>query len=177
MATLARVNATLLPIDAGRRPLDDHREVAGEEALERIRTIAAPLADVSVLCLTSADATGSQAPNYLRSLLPLMADVGVEVRWRALAGGDARAGRRVARAGARRGGVRGHRDRVGRVGRAESASALEPELAQADVVVVHDAAALGCVAAARSGAPRCAWSRHEDASAADPVAARAAGRA
>ncbi len=53
----------------------------------------------------------------------------------------------------------------------ESAAALEPELAEADVVVVHDAAALGCVAAAASGAPRCAWSRHEDASAPDPVAA------
>jgi trehalose synthase len=39
------------------------------------------------------------------------------------------------------------------------------------MVVVYDAAALGCVAAAPSGAPRCAWSRHEDAAAADPVAA------
>ena len=164
------MNATLLPIDAGRRPLDDHREVAGEEALERIRTIAKPLAGVSVLCLTSTNATGSQAPNYLRSLLPLMADAGVEVRWRALSGGEhARVGEWLEQAlgGAEFAATETEWDEWV----AESASALEPELAEADVVVVHDAAALGCVAAASSGAPRCAWSRHEDAAVADPVAA------
>ena len=37
-ATLARVSATLLPIDVGRRPLDDHLGVAGADALERIRS-------------------------------------------------------------------------------------------------------------------------------------------
>jgi hypothetical protein len=171
MATLARVNATLLPIDAGRRPLEDHREVAGAEALERIRTSAEPLAGMSVLCLTSADAAGSQAPNYLRSLLPLMADMGVEVRWRALAGGEhAKVGEWLEQAlgGAEFAASESEWDEWVE----ESASALEPELAEADMVVVHDAAALGCVAAAtRSGAPRSAWSRHEDASAADPVAA------
>jgi hypothetical protein len=138
----------LLPIDAGSRPLDDHLDVAGEEALERIRTSSAPLADVSVLCLTSADASGSQAPNYLRSVLPLMADVGVEVRWRALA--------EQALGGAEFAASESEWDEWIE----ESAAALEPELAEADVVVVHDAAALGCVAAASSGAPRCAWSRH-----------------
>ena len=164
------MNATLLPIDAGRRPLDDHREVAGEEALERIRTIAQPLAGVSVLCLTSADAAGSQAPNYLRSLLPLMADAGVDVRWRALSGGEhARVGEWLEQAlgGAEFAATETEWDEWVE----ESASALEPELAEADVIVVHDAAALGCVAAARAGAPRCAWSRHEDASFADAVAA------
>jgi len=164
------VNATLLPIDAGTRPLNDHREVAGEEALERIRTSAAPLADVSVLCITSADATGSQAPNYLRSVLPLMADVGVEVRWRALAGGaHAKVGEWLEQA---LGGAEfAASETEWEEWVEESAAALEPELAQADVVVAHDAAALGCLAAARSGAPRCAWSRHEDAANADPVAA------
>jgi trehalose synthase len=170
MATLARVNATLLPIDAGRRPLNDHREVAGQEALERIRTIAQPLAGVAVLCLTSADATGSQAPNYLRSLLPLMADVGVEVRWRAVSGGEhARVGEWLEQAlgGAEFAATETEWDEWV----AECSNALEPELAEADVLVVHDAAALGCVAAAGTGAPRCAWSRHEDAAVADPVAA------
>jgi hypothetical protein len=170
MATLARVNATLLPIDAGRRPLEDHREVAGGEALERIRTSAAPLADMSVLCLTSTDAVGSQAPNYLRSVLPLMADAGVDVRWRALAGGaHAKVGEWLEQGlgGAEFAASEAEWDQWIE----ESAAALEPELAQADVVVVHDAAALGCLAAARSGAPRCAWSRHDDAANPDPVAA------
>jgi trehalose synthase len=171
MATLARVSATLLPIDAGRRPLDDHREVAGDEALERIRTIARPLAGVSVLCLTSADAAGSQAPNYLRSLLPLMADVGVDVRWRALSGGQhAKVGDWLEQAlgGAEFAATEAEWDDWVE----ESAAALEPELAETDMIVAHDAAALGCIAtAARSGAPRCAWSRHEDASVTDAVAA------
>jgi trehalose synthase len=163
------VNATLLPIDAGRRPLDDHREIAGQEALERIRTAAEPLSGAAILCLTAADAAGSQAPNYLRSLLPLMADVGVEVRWRALAGGShGKVGEWIEQAlgGAEFAASESEWD--GWV--EESAGAVEPELAHADAVVIHDAAALGGVAAASAGAPRCAWSRHEDVSAPDPVA-------
>ncbi len=162
------MKATLLPIDAGSRPLDDHLDVAGEEALARIRAAAAPLAGVAVLCLTSADATGSQAPHYLRSLLPLMADLDVDVRWRALAGGEhAKVGEWLEQAlgGAEFAASDAEWDEWVE----ESSSALEPELAEADIVVAHDAAALGCLAAA--GPPRCAWSRHEDASAADPVAA------
>ena len=163
------MNATLLPIDAGRRPVEDHREVAGGEALERIRAAAEPLAGAAVLCLTAADAPGSQAPHYLRSLLPLMADAGVEIHWRALAGGaHARVGEWLEQAlgGAEFAASESEWDAWVE----ESAAALEPELDSADAVVVHDAAALGCVAAAR-GAPRCAWSRHEDVSAADAVAA------
>ena len=159
----------MLPIDAGQRPLDDHREVAGEEALERIRTKAASLSGAAVLCLTAADAPGSQAPLYLRSLLPLMADAGVEVRWRALAGGEhARVGEWLedALGGAEFAASESEWDEWVE----ESAKAVEPELEHADVVIVFDAAALGCVAAVRSGAPRCAWSRHDDASVADPVA-------
>ena len=170
MATLARVSATLLPIDAGRRPLDDHREVAGDEALERIRAAAVPLSGAALLCLTSADAASSEAPHYLRSLLPLMADVGVEVHWRALSGGEhAKVGGWLEQAlgGAEFAASETEWDEWVE----ECAGALEPELGAADAVVVHDAAALGCVAAARSGAPRCAWSRHEAPGAADPVAA------
>ena len=168
MATLARVSATLLPIDAGRRPLEDHLEVAGEEALDRIRTAAEPLSGASLLCLTGADAAGSQAPHYLRSLLPLMADLGIEVHWRALGGGahgNVGAWLEQALGGAEFAASQGDWDEWVE----ESAGAVEPELDSADAVIVHDAAALGAVAAARSGAPRCAWSRHEDASAPDPV--------
>jgi len=160
----------LLPIDAGKRPLDDHLEVAGRDALERIRAAAAPLSDVAVLCLTSADATASQAPHYLRSLLPLMADLGVGVRWRALAGGEhGKVGEWLEQS---LGGAEfAASETEWEEWVEESASALEPELAQADVVVVHDAAALGCVGAAGADVPSCAWSRHEDASAVDAVAA------
>jgi hypothetical protein len=165
------VNATLLPIDAGRRPLDDHREHAGAERLESIRGAATALGGASVLCLTSAEATASQAPNYLRSLLPLMADAGVEVGWRALAGGaHARVGEWLEQAlgGAEFAASGDEWDAWVE----ESAAALEPELANADLVIVHDAAALGCLAAARAGGTRCAWSRHEDAAPADAEAGR-----
>jgi glycosyltransferase involved in cell wall biosynthesis len=164
------VSATLLPIDVGRRPLDDHLEVAGAEALERIRGAARPLAGASILHLSSADAPASQAPQYLRSLLPLIADTGVEVSWRALARGDhARVGEWLEQAlgGAEFAASSAEWDAWVE----ESARAVEPELAAVDLVVVHDAAALGCVEAASSGVPRFAWSRHEDASAADPAAA------
>jgi trehalose synthase len=163
------VKATLLPIDAGRRPLEDHAELAGAQALERIRTAAEGLGGAALVYVTSAEATASQAPHYLRSLLPLLADAGVEVRWRALAGGahgkvgewleQALGGAEFAASGTE------WADWV-----EESAAALEPELAHADLVVVHDAAALGCLAAARAGGTRCAWSRHEEAGAPDPAA-------
>ena len=164
------MSATLLPIDAGQRPLDDHLEVAGAEAIERIRTAAEPLSGASLLCLTATDAAGSQAPNYLRSLLPLMADLGVEVQWRALGGGShgtVGAWLEQALGGAEF--AASESDWAEWVD--ESARAVEPELDSADAVIVYDAAALGAVAAAASGKPRCAWSRHEDASGADPLAA------
>jgi trehalose synthase len=160
----------LLPIDHGKRPLDDHRDVAGEAALERIRAAAAPVSGAAILCLTAADATASPAPNYLRSLLPLMSDVGVDVHWRALGGGDhGKVGEWLDQSlgGAEFAASASEWDQWVE----ESAAALAPELANADAVVVYDAAALGCAAAASSGAPPCAWSRHEDASVGDPVAA------
>ena len=163
--TLARVNATLLPIDAGRRPLEDHREVAGDAALERIRAAAEPLAGAAVLHLTAAESSASQAPSYLRSLLPLTADAGVDVRWRALAGGDhAKVGEWVEQSlgGAELAVTESDWDAWVE----ESGQAIGPELAHADVVVVHDAGALGCAAGAPEGA-RFAWSRHEDAGAPD----------
>ena len=164
------MNATLVPIDVGTRPLRDHLDVAGSEAIERIRAAAEPLSGAAVLHLTAAGSTGSQTPNYLRSVLPLMADAGVEVRWRAVAGGDhekvgdwfeqALGGAELAATDA---------EWTGWV--EDSARAVEPELANADVVVVHDAAALGCARAGAAEGVRFAWSRHEDASAPDPAAA------
>lgn len=132
---------------------------------------AGALGGATIVCLTSADATASQAPHYLRSLLPLMADAGVAVRWRALAGGEnAKVGEWLEQA------LGGAEFAASATEWAdwvdESAAALEPELAHADLVVVHDAAALGCLAAARAGGTRCAWSRHEDGSAPDADAAR-----
>jgi hypothetical protein len=50
----------------------------------------------------------------------------------------------------------------------ESASAVEPELDECRRGDRPRRGRAGRVAAARSGAPRCAWSRHEDASAIDP---------
>lgn len=159
--------ATLLPIDAGRRPLEDHLEHAGADALDRIRAAAKPLAGARILHLTSADAAGSQAPQYLRSLLPLIADAGVNVSWRALSGGDngkvgewleqALGGAEFAASGSE-----------WEAWIDESSTALEPELANADIVVIHDAAALGC---AQADGASFAWSRHEDASAPDVAVA------
>src|SRR6185503_6230890 len=128
------------------RPLDDHLEVAGADAIERIREAARPLSGATILHLTGAEATGSQAPNYLRSLLPLIADAGVEVRWRALAGGDnAKVGEWVEQAVG--GAELAVTDAEWAAWCEESAKAVEPDLGEVDVVVVHDAAALACAEA------------------------------
>ena len=159
--------ATLLPIDAGRRRLEDHREHAGREALERIRATAAPLAGARILHLTAAGTTSSEAPHYLRSLLPLIADLGLEVEWNAISGGDyERVGDWLEQGlgGAEFAASSAEWD----AWMEESSAALEADAADHDLVVVHDAGALGC---ARAAGPHFAWSRHEDASEPDRAAA------
>ena len=70
-------------IEPGRRSLGDYGELAGEEAIERIRALARSLGDLRVIHVSPA-APRNGCPELLRGLLPLMADAGVDVEWRVL---------------------------------------------------------------------------------------------
>ena len=69
------------------RDLDDYRPIIGEECIDEIRRLAQPLKGARVLHL-NATAQGGGVAEILKSLVPLMNDVGIEAEWRILKGAD-----------------------------------------------------------------------------------------
>jgi trehalose synthase len=161
------VRSGLQRIEPGRRSLGDYGELAGDNAIERIRGLARSLGGLRVIHVSPA-APRNGCPEMLRALLPLMADAGVDVEWRVLYGaapfGD------VAR------------DLYDGLQGAETAIApstwseyLEGITAgsgnlrdDCDVLVLHDPAALGLLAQDDGGA-RVVWRCHVDASQPEPA--------
>jgi trehalose synthase len=156
------VRSGLQRIEPGRRSLDDYTDLAGEEAIERLRALARSLAGARVIHVSPA-APRNGCPEMLRALLPLAADAGLDVEWRVLYGaapfGD------VAR------------DLYDGIQGAETAIApstwsefLDGVTAAAgglrddcDVLVLHDPASLALVAQ-DDGDARVVWRCHVDAS-------------
>jgi trehalose synthase len=79
------VRSGLQRIEPGRRSLDDYVDVAGGEAVERLRALARSLAGARVVHVSPA-APRNGCPEMLRALLPLAADAGLDVEWRVLYG-------------------------------------------------------------------------------------------
>jgi trehalose synthase len=79
------VRSGLQRIDPGRRSLSDYAELAGEDAIERMRALAGELAGVRIVHVSAA-APRNGCPDQLRALLPLAADAGLDVQWRVLYG-------------------------------------------------------------------------------------------
>src|SRR5438552_14868633 len=65
------------------RHLDDYRETAGPEAVERLRKVAAPLAGARVLHVNST-AFGGGVAELLFAQIPLMNDLGMEAVWQVM---------------------------------------------------------------------------------------------
>jgi trehalose synthase len=145
--------------------LGEHAPAAGVEALERVRAAAEPLRGARVLHVSAA-ATGGRVPELLGSLLPLQADLGLQVEWRVLFGGP----RLKAGVGALHEGAQGAETKLD----LESWSAYLDECQGAaqglgegwDVVVLHDPGTLGLAGAVAGGAA--VWHCHLDASSAEP---------
>ena len=154
-------------IEPGRRSLGDYGELAGEEAIERVRALARSLGDLRVIHVSPA-APRNGCPELLRGLLPLMADAGVDVEWRVLYGsapfGD------VARD--LYDGVQGAETAIAPStwseyleGVTEASGRLRDDC---DVLVLHDPATLA-VLAQDGGAARVVWHCHVDASEPEPA--------
>jgi len=69
------------------RHLDDYRETAGPEAVDRLRKVAAPLAGARVLHVNST-AFGGGVAELLFAQVPLMNDLGVETVWQVIEGAE-----------------------------------------------------------------------------------------
>ncbi len=142
-----------------RGSLEAHAPACGEEAVERIRAAAEPIRGARVVHLTPAGDPG-RVPELLNALLPLAADVGIDVEWRVVFGSPALHGV-------------GHALHEGLQG-AETAlddGAFDEylgacydaagELGGHDLLVLHDPGAAGIALAGRGGV---AWHCHLDAS-------------
>ena len=161
------MKCALQRIEPGRRSLGDYAELAGEEAIERVRGLAEQLDGMRVIHLSPA-APRNNAPELLRGLLPLAADAGVDVEWRVLYGaapfGD------VARD--LYDGLQGAESAIAPStwgeyldGVAAAAAGLRDDC---DVLVLHDPATLALLAQDTGGA-RVVWRCHVDASQPEPA--------
>jgi trehalose synthase len=161
------VRSGLQRIEPGRRSLGDYTELAGGDAIERIRGLARSLEGMRVIHV-SPGAPRNGCPELLRGLLPLAADAGVDVEWRVLYGGGPFGD--VAR------------DLYDGLQGAETAIApstwseyLESVATAAgnlrddcDVLVLHDPGTLAMLAQ-DDGAARVVWRCHVDASTPEPA--------
>jgi trehalose synthase len=77
----------LAPVNVGSKSLADYATIATRGLMEEIRRLADPLAGKRVLHL-SATAFGGGVAEINYTLVPLMADVGLEVEWRIVNGGE-----------------------------------------------------------------------------------------
>lgn len=163
------MSAGLQTMDVGVRPLDEHAAISGDEAIDRIDSVAAGIRGKRILHLSSAGGGGA-VPDLLGALLPLAAGAGVEVEWRVLFGDPEL--QRVA--GGLHDGLQGAESAIeeaafGRYLDAcyEAATALGRAGAY-DAVVLHDPGTLGLVRALEG--QRTLWRCHVDASRPDAPA-------
>src|SRR5215211_8657540 len=78
----------MLPVvNVGRKSLVDYATIATRGLMEEIRRLAEPLAGKRVLHL-SATAFGGGVAEINYTLVPLMADAGLDVEWRIIRGAD-----------------------------------------------------------------------------------------
>src|SRR3954454_21547227 len=154
-------------IDPGRRSLGDYAALEGDDALERIRGLAAELRGLRVIHVSPV-APRNGAPELLRGLLPLASDAGLDVEWRVLYGaapfGD------VARD--LYDGLQGAETAIAPStwseyleGIAAAAGSLRDDC---DVLVLHDPATIGLLAQ-DDGKARVVWRCHVDASQPEPA--------
>ena len=67
--------------------LEDYRTIAGTEALEELSLLARPLAGKSILHVNST-AVGGGVAEILNRMVPLMRELGLDVRWEVIKGGE-----------------------------------------------------------------------------------------
>jgi trehalose synthase len=160
------VRSGLQRIPAGKRALADYEQIAGKDAIERLRSLAGSLKGMRVVHVSAASPRGG-CPEQLRALLPIAADAGLDVEWRVLFGNEPFAD--VARD--LYDGIQGAETSVDDAGWEEYLEGLSSNgvLADCDVLVLHDPQTLGLLAATGDDGPRVVWRCHVDASEPEPA--------
>ncbi|KPJ51377.1 MAG: glycosyl transferase family 1, partial [Dehalococcoidia bacterium DG_22] len=73
-------------VDVGPRPLSQYKAIVGEEALEEIRALAAPLRGARIAHI-NATTYGGGVSELLRSVVPLYRGLGIDSEWRIISAG------------------------------------------------------------------------------------------
>jgi trehalose synthase len=73
-------------VDVGPRPLRQYEPIVGEEALEEIRELAAPLRDARIAHI-NATTYGGGVSELLRSIVPLYRGLGIQADWKIISAG------------------------------------------------------------------------------------------
>jgi trehalose synthase len=136
-----------VPVEPGPRALGGLVAAAGEAAVDVVRDAARPLARLRVVHLVSPP-FAPRALDLLRSTVPLLRDVGLDVRWLAVAGDDRADAAARAVGDALRGGEPGPPEELG-AWRERAAVAASEVPRGTDVVVVHGAEGLALLAGAQ----------------------------
>lgn len=153
----------LHPVDVGRQSVSRYAHSASEEAVTRLRQLAEPLKGIRVLHLNATPYGGGVA-EILRSEVPLLRDLGLDVEWRIITGNDGffRVTKTIHNAlqGAAEGLAAADRDTY-RIHSAYNASLFEGRY---DIVVVHDPQPLALRDLHGDGGARWIWRCHIDTS-------------
>ncbi len=155
----------LQPMAVPRGSLESHEPACGPEAIERLRAAAEPLKGARVVHVSPAGG-GGRVPELLKAMLPLAAELGVEVDWHVLFGD--RELQKVARS--LHDGLQGAEsalDDAGFGAYLEGCERAARALPRGDLVVLHDPASLGLAPALEGPV---AWHCHVDASEPDRAA-------
>jgi trehalose synthase len=158
----------LPPVNVGHKALADYATIATRGLMDEIRRLADPLEGKRVLHL-SATAFGGGVAEILYTLVPLMADAGLDVEWRIIRGQDEFFDVTKRIHNALQGDERGltpDQQEVFRRYNAANAEELDPEAY--DFVVVHDPQPVGVIEHFAGGSTKWVWRGHIDFSAPNP---------
>jgi len=148
-------------VNVGRKSLADYASIASRGLMGEIEALAAPLAGKRVLHL-SATAFGGGVAEINYTLVPLMADVGLDVEWRIIQGSDSFFEVTKTIHNALQGNPQSLTDEQQEVFRrcnAENARSLADDY---DLVVVHDAQPAAMIDTVGSSSARWIWRCHID---------------
>ena len=157
----ARSLALLNLVNVGRKSLADYASISTHGLMAEIHELAGPLAGKRVLHL-SATAFGGGVAEINYTLVPLMADVGLEVEWRIIHPTDGFFDVTKTIHNALQGNPEGlteEQQEIYHRCNAENARLLEGDY---DVIIVHDAQPAGMIDTAPSSPTRWIWRCHID---------------
>ncbi len=153
----------LQTVDVGRHSIDTYEESAGGEVVEQVKELAKPLQGMRLLHVNATPYGGGVA-EILRAEIPLLRDLGLEVDWRIITGGEAFFRTTKALHNGLQGSLRNLTDRDGEVYIENAKRNARLQEKQYDLYFIHDPQPLGLLEYRGRGDGKWIWRCHIDTS-------------